>query len=399
MEREETAQNIEARDSRSQRHRYISVQDSRNRKVRGLWQRNGTYYVQFWVKGERSPRRTRLKATTLETAKKEMAKVRQDRDEGDLPNRGHKPFFAEFAQEYIEFLKLAAKNQRRPGTFHKSPATVRKEAGNLERWIKHLGHVRVDQITRSMVASFIEKRLTEGNSPRTANLDVIMLRNVLKRALDAGHIRTLPTQGMKPLKWTAPRRGLLTPIELGKLFEAANHAGRNGPQLRYYLELLAYTGAREQDALRLPWSAVDFERERVAVYIGKNGETRLVDFNNELRRLLEDMSKHRVPDSQFLFPSPRRGGKDRHITNFRAAFNVARTKAGLPAVGFHDLRHYFASMCVMNGIDFMTASDWLGHKDGGILIGKVYGHLSDEHKKASARKLSFFSGSDPITLP
>ncbi len=390
MQREETAQNTEAKDSRSQRHRYISVRDSRNRKVRGLWQRNGAYYVQFWARGERSPRRTRLEATTLEGARKEMARVHENRDQGELPNRGYKPFFAEYAREYIEFLKLAAKNQKQPGAFHKSPATVRKEAGNLEQWIKHLGHVRVDQVTRAKVASFIEKRLGEGNSPRTVNLDVIMLRNVLKRALDAGHIRSLPTQGIKPLKWTAPKRGLLTPTELGKLLEAAASAGRNGPQLRCYLELLAFTGAREQDALRLPWSAVDFVGERVAVRISKNGQTRLVDFNEDLRRLLSDMKKARVPDSQFLFPSPRRGGKDRHITNFRAAFNVARAEAALPNVGFHDLRHYFASMCVMNGIDYMTTSDWLGHKDGGILVGKVYGHLLDTHKKAAAKKLSFF---------
>ena len=169
MERDDTARNTEAKDSHG--HRYISVRDSRNRKVRGLWQRSGTYYVQFWVNGEKSLRQTRLEATTVAAAQKEMARVRQDRDEGDLPNRGHKPFFAEFAREYIDFLKLAAQNQRRPGTFHKSPATVRKEAGNLARWIEHFGHIRIDQITRPMVAFFIEKRLTEGTSPRTVNLE------------------------------------------------------------------------------------------------------------------------------------------------------------------------------------------------------------------------------------
>jgi hypothetical protein len=45
----------------------------------------------------------------------------------------------------------------------------------------------------------------------------------------------------------------------------------------------------------------------------------------------------------------------------------------------------------MAGIDFMTIADWLDHSDGGILVGKVYGHLADAHKKAAARKLRFFS--------
>ena len=43
----------------------------------------------------------------------------------------------------------------------------------------------------------------------------------------------------------------------------------------------------------------------------------------------------------------------------------------------------------MGGIDFMTIAKWVGHKDGGILIGKVYGHLSDEHARKQAMKLRF----------
>jgi hypothetical protein len=31
----------------------------------------------------------------------------------------------------------------------------------------------------------------------------------------------------------------------------------------------------------------------------------------------------------------------------------------------------------------------VGHQDGGVLIGKVYGHLANEHKKAMAEKLNF----------
>jgi site-specific recombinase XerD len=54
---------------------------------------------------------------------------------------------------------------------------------------------------------------------------------------------------------------------------------------------------------------------------------------------------------------------------------MTRKAAGLSWLGFHDLRHYFCSMCVMAGIDFMTIASWLGHKDGGILVAKVYGHL------------------------
>jgi hypothetical protein len=42
----------------------------------------------------------------------------------------------------------------------------------------------------------------------------------------------------------------------------------------------------------------------------------------------------------------------------------------------------------MAGIDFMTIASWLGHRDGGILVGKVYGHLLDEHRAKMAAKLT-----------
>jgi integrase len=64
-------------------------------------------------------------------------------------------------------------------------------------------------------------------------------------------------------------------------------------------------------------------------------------------------------------------------------------KARLDWLGFHDLRHYFCSICVMAGIDFMTIAAWLGHKDGGILVGKVYGHLLDDHRRKAARLVNF----------
>jgi integrase len=67
---------------------------------------------------------------------------------------------------------------------------------------------------------------------------------------------------------------------------------------------------------------------------------------------------------------------------------MVRAKAKLPWVGFHDFRHFFASQCVMAGIDFMTVASWLGHSDGGVLVGKVYGHLADEHKRRMADGLS-----------
>jgi len=40
-------------------------------------------------------------------------------------------------------------------------------------------------------------------------------------------------------------------------------------------------------------------------------------------------------------------------------------------------------------VDIPTVSRWLGHKDGGVLAMKTYGHLRREHSVAQAQKVSF----------
>jgi len=101
------------------------------------------------------------------------------------------------------------------------------------------------------------------------------------------------------------------------------------------------------------------------------------------------MKARRAPDSQWLFPSPQRGRRDVHAMSFRESLELARRHAQLRRIGFHDLRHHFVSYCVMSGIDFMTIAKWAGHKDGGILIGNVYGHLVSAHTKLQAKRVSF----------
>jgi hypothetical protein len=40
-------------------------------------------------------------------------------------------------------------------------------------------------------------------------------------------------------------------------------------------------------------------------------------------------------------------------------------------------------------VDIPTVSRWLGHKDGGALAMKVYGHLRDSHSVNMAQKVTF----------
>ena len=379
---------------------FIPARDSRNRRVLGLYIRNHRFYCQLWVDrgdGRKSARRfplftsENLPARSLREAKEAFDIKRNDRREHKLPTSGRKPNFLDYSETYL----TKAKVQR------KRPGTVQNEQQAIMRWRSHLGHVRIDKIATLMVASFVDKRLKgglfgrrklEGVSERTANLDVIVLRNVLNAAIEDGYLRDLPR--IKLLKQPpSPKRQLLTPAEFEQLIKAARiSCKKNGPQLADYLCFLAFSGVREQEALRLKWSDVNFQQKRLTIGadgLSKNRESRRIEFNPKLNAHLNKMQTRSAPDSSWLFPSPQRGSRDEHAKSFRESLKLARNAANLEWVGFHDLRHYFCSMCVMAGIDFMTIAAWLGHKDGGILVGKVYGHLLDEHRQRAAKRVSF----------
>src|SRR6266567_642090 len=392
MEAKETASNpqsliLPAKPERRTKHRYrfSIVKDSRNRKVRGLWKRGERLYMQTRVSGERSARKIPLKSTTLEAARAEMADIKKQKRMEGLPDTGLRPLFADYARNYLKFQRTA----RDSG---KKARTIDREGHSLVHWIAAIGNVRLDKITKPMITSVVKSRLGAGIKPRTVNIDVIVLRNVLKEAKDDGLIVHLPTEGIRPKKVKTPVRSLLSPAAFADLCKAAAKHGKNHVQVLDYLRLLAYSGARRDEALALKWDDVDFERKFLRIGadgLAKNSKARYVDFNAELQTHLKDMAARRVPDSEWLFPSPQRGKTDRPTKTFKQSFVLAREKAGLQWVGFHDLRHYFASMAVMSGIDFKTIAEWLGHQDGGMLVGKVYGHLLPEHKQRMAERLAF----------
>src|SRR6266487_6297505 len=71
------------------------------------------------------------------------------------------------------------------------------------------------------------------------------------------------------------------------------------------------------------------------------------------------------------------------------AMNTAAKKVGIHHLTHHDLRHLFATRCIESGVDITTVSRWLGHRDGGALAMKTYGHLRREHSIAQAQCVTF----------
>lgn len=384
--------------------RFTKVLDGRKQPVRGLWKRNGRYYAQLTFEDASTGAKKTKRASLLDKdgsvpqsdslAVAALQRMKTQRIDNTLPVLGRTPAFAQFVDSYLAHVRAGTEEKM------KRSATIEKEASALRRWAGHLGTLRLDKIRRAHINAFTATRKRKGMSNRTVNLDVIIFRNLMKHAIDEGHITVLPTQNMRPLSVATRKRPLADPE---KLCDAAfgtkkNEKGEdvpvteNGQQFVDYIRFMAYSGGRRNESLRVRWADVDMEKEQVTLGAdgdAKAGTWRAVDFNGKLKALLHDMFQRRAPDSQWLFPSPQRGSKDMHAKSFRESLEMVRAVAGLPKFGFHDCRHFFVSFCVMSGIDYMTIARWVDHKDGGVLIGKVYGHLADSHSRMQAKRVSF----------
>jgi len=431
MKRSATPGNETGSNSNSRRYRYTKVLDNRKHAIRGLWRRNGNFVARITVEddaGRKAVKWVPLAAETTAEAQEQFRTLLVERGEDRLRHIGRCPKFSDYVERTYE---------QRLATSGKKPDTMVTEHVHLKQLCESVGHLALDRIRPYHVTGHLQKLKEKGKANRTCNLALVVMRNVLKNAKIDGFIKSLPVDGIPWQRSEKKARRLFTREDVALFCQAGLAASKNGTEFADYLRLLSFCGAREQEAIKLRWADVDFEHKLLTVGADadtKNREARRVDFNAELETHLKAMNTRRAPDSQWVFPSPQRGEQDERAKTFRESLLLTRAAAGwacqecgklmfgkeapkgcpqcqgvrleakeralpehLKRFGFHDCRHHFISYAVMSGIDFMTIARWVGHKDGGILIGKVYGHLSNEHAQLQAARMNF--GPAVVPLP
>ena len=145
---------------------------------------------------------------------------------------------------------------------------------------------------------------------------------------------------------------------------------------------------RVGESKHVTWPDIDFHKAKLHVRGDpetgtKNSEVRVVPMIPELQTMLEKMRKERT-DESLDTPIMR-------VNECQKSMDRAAKIVGMERITHHDLRHLFATICIESGVDIPTVSRWLGHKDGGALAMKVYGHLRDEHSAAQAQRVKFGS--------
>lgn len=238
-----------------------------------------------------------------------------------------------------------------------------------------------------------ERWLTERGvkmAPQTMVHEIDTMRLIFDYAMRIGLMLANPARDIKRRKIIAKPIEVPTREQFRKLIEAIRASdGRADSQRKAkpgadLVELLAYSGCRIQEATSLRWSDVDFDRNALAITGGevgtKNHEHRTIPMTDALRSLLL-----RLRDGTHPKPSD----KIAQIHDAKKCLGTASRGLGYHRFTHHDFRHFFATTCIEAGVDIPTVSRWLGHKDGGSLAMRVYGHLRQEHSFSMIKRVTF----------
>ena len=152
------------------------------------------------------------------------------------------------------------------------------------------------------------------------------------------------------------------------------------PQQASIFRLLLLTGARRAEIAGLRWSEVDYDRKRIDLPIsrtkagGKNGERR-IPLNAPAIAILKDLERTRTARAVYVFPATK--GKSGHTTSEAKVWREkVITRAKLPGLRIHDLRHSFASFALADGASLYLIGKALGHASSRTT--ERYAHLADD---------------------
>lgn len=274
---------------------------------------------------------------------------------------------AEFAPE---FLANARANNK--------PSTVTEKATALERHlIPAFGTMRLDEIGTRNIEMFKARKLEEGLAPKTVNNLLVILRRLLAVACEYEVLGAVPR--IKRLKEAEPEFDFLDFDEADRLVTAAAHE----PEWQRAIVVTLHTGLRRGELIALRWDDVDLVAGRMIVRRAatrghvdtpKSGRKREIPLNRTALTALKEQRHLRGP---FVFP--REDGSMRGDDDFFPPLRRATRRAGLREIGWHVLRHTFASHLTMRGGKPREVQELLGHSD--IKVTMRYAHLSPAVKR------------------
>jgi integrase len=223
----------------------------------------------------------------------------------------------------------------------------------------------------------------KGIAASTFNKDAQVLKACLQYAVDRGMLLDNPSNVIKHRRITDKRIVIPTKEQFDKLCDTILSLDPRAREAFPLVKLLATSGMRLAEAINITWGEIDFDKDYFVVSGGevgtKNRQVRTVPLFPAMKKFIESYyDTENTESNEYLFK----------FKSARKALETACRVAKLPHFTHHCLRHYFVSNAIEKGIDFKTIANWIGHKDGGLLVAKTYGHLRDVHSHQMAKLMT-----------
>ncbi|WP_404422006.1 tyrosine-type recombinase/integrase [Nibricoccus sp. IMCC34717] len=336
---------------------------------------SGGYYA-LLKRGDKQFRRS-LKTKDRKLAERRLAELRSQ--VGNLTiSEDANLTFAEVAARWMTVTNHTLK-----------PSSIQRRALGIRMLSPFFGVTTIRHITRQQC----ERWLTERGptlAPMSFNRELELMHGVFGYAIRLGLILKDPSEGIERRRVVQAKIQIPSRQEFRDLIAAIRKSdGRKENQDKAQagadlVELLAYSGCRLNEATSLVWGDVDFKRNTLRITGGeqgtKNHEERSIPMPTALRALLERLRGSRNPNAHERISLH---------DSAKKCLATACARLGYPHFTHHDFRHLFATTCIEGGVDIPTVSRWLGHKDGGALAMKTYGHLRLEHSLTAISKVQF----------
>jgi len=270
------------------------------------------------------------------------------------------------------------------------PSSELRQSGIVKKLSVYFKGIQARQMTRAMVEDWATSE-SKKMAARTFNYERETFVRILDYAVREGIMLDNPVRAIKRHKVRTEKPSIPTKEQFKTLLETIHTLRADALPSADLCELLAYSGCRLNEATSLTWGDINFKQKQFTVTGGekgtKNHEARIVPLfpalESFLNRLLERYPEPPPPTAPIV-----------SIRSAKTAMISACRVAEFPHFSHHHLRHFFCSNAIEAGIDFKAIAGWLGHKDGGLLVAKTYGHLRDEHSAIMAQRMTFGVNND-----
>jgi len=156
------------------------------------------------------------------------------------------------------------------------------------------------------------------------------------------------------------------------------------PGFRELVQGALFTGCRYGELVRLKTTDVNLDTGAVYVRASKSGKGRHVPLSSEGVNFFAGLVAGKLGDEPvFTKQNAMPWGRSHQSRPLQEACEKAKIA---PAVGFHELRHTYASLLAQAGADLLTISKLLGHADTRI-TSRHYAHLCDKTLANTVRNL------------